>query len=161
MSPVRPENRARYPRDWHAIRERIMERAQNRCECRGECGLEHEPWGGLTGPDGVRRTGERVCRAPHARHILRDVDASAAWEQHEPGEDCDWRCEEGCLAVKVVLTVAHLDHTPENNDPTNLRAFCQFCHNRYDREHRNATAASTRHRRRAVADLFAEATDDA
>jgi len=33
---------------------------------------------------------------------------------------------------KVVLTIAHLDHNPENNDPANLRAWCQRCHNTYD-----------------------------
>lgn len=34
--------------------------------------------------------------------------------------------------VRVVLTIAHLDHTPENCDPENLRALCQRCHNTYD-----------------------------
>jgi len=33
---------------------------------------------------------------------------------------------------KVVLTIAHLDHTPENCDYNNLRALCQKCHNAYD-----------------------------
>ena len=32
----------------------------------------------------------------------------------------------------VVLTTAHLDHTPENNAGDNLAALCQRCHNRYD-----------------------------
>jgi 5-methylcytosine-specific restriction endonuclease McrA len=33
----------------------------------------------------------------------------------------------------VVLTVAHLDHQPENcADPENMKALCQRCHNRYD-----------------------------
>lgn len=32
----------------------------------------------------------------------------------------------------VVLTVAHLDHTPENCADENLRAMCQRCHLRYD-----------------------------
>lgn len=32
----------------------------------------------------------------------------------------------------VVLTVAHLDHTPENNTPENLRCWCQRCHLLYD-----------------------------
>lgn len=41
--------------------------------------------------------------------------------------------------VKVVLTIAHLDHTPENCDPSNLRALCQKCHNRYDAAHRAET----------------------
>ena len=40
---------------------------------------------------------------------------------------------------RVVLTTAHLDHTPENNDPTNLRAMCQGCHLHYDREHHAQT----------------------
>jgi 5-methylcytosine-specific restriction endonuclease McrA len=41
--------------------------------------------------------------------------------------------------VKVVLTIAHLDHTPENCDPDNLRALCQKCHNAYDAKHRAET----------------------
>jgi len=45
---------------------------------------------------------------------------------------------------KVVLTVAHLDHTPENCDPANLRAMCQGCHLHYDRDHHRETAARTR-----------------
>ena len=32
----------------------------------------------------------------------------------------------------VVLTTAHLDHTPENNADDNLAALCQRCHNKYD-----------------------------
>jgi len=35
----------------------------------------------------------------------------------------------------VVLTVAHLDHQPENCDPANLMAMCQACHLAYDRDH--------------------------
>ena len=40
---------------------------------------------------------------------------------------------------RVVLTIAHLDHTPENCNPDNLRALCQKCHNRYDAKHRAET----------------------
>ena len=40
---------------------------------------------------------------------------------------------------KVVLTVAHLDHTPENSSLLNLMAMCQRCHHRYDSEHRRET----------------------
>jgi hypothetical protein len=40
--PIRPENRARYPKDWKAISQRIrFDRAAARCECIGECGLDH------------------------------------------------------------------------------------------------------------------------
>jgi len=45
--------------------------------------------------------------------------------------------------ARVVLTVAHLDHTPENNDDANLLAMCQRCHNRYDADHRSATRRAT------------------
>lgn len=48
---------------------------------------------------------------------------------------------------KVVLTVAHLDHDETSADPANLRAMCQRCHLRYDREHH----AETRRARRAAA----------
>lgn len=44
---------------------------------------------------------------------------------------------------RVVLTTAHLDHTPENCDPANLRAMCQGCHLHYDRDHHAQTRAAT------------------
>jgi len=40
---------------------------------------------------------------------------------------------------KVVLTIAHLDHTPENCSEDNLKALCQKCHNSYDATHRAET----------------------
>lgn len=36
---------------------------------------------------------------------------------------------------KVMLTVAHLNHTPGDNRDENLKAMCQRCHLRYDVEH--------------------------
>ncbi len=45
---------------------------------------------------------------------------------------------------KVVLTVAHLNHTPEDCSEDNLRAMCQGCHLHYDSEHHKQTAARTR-----------------
>ncbi|WP_412027892.1 HNH endonuclease [Deinococcus yunweiensis] len=45
---------------------------------------------------------------------------------------------------RVILTVAHLDHMPEHNDPSNLRALCQRCHNTYDSAHRAANRARGR-----------------
>lgn len=45
--------------------------------------------------------------------------------------------------AKVVLTTAHLDHTPEHSQPENLRAFCQLCHLNYDKLHHAETRART------------------
>ncbi len=42
-------------------------------------------------------------------------------------------------AIKIILTVAHLDHDPTNNDELNLMAMCQRCHNRWDIPHRKKT----------------------
>jgi len=108
MSPIRPENRARYPHDWKAISLRIRtERAANRCECLGECGRP-------------------------AAHL------------HDDGR-C--RNRNGRPAVgtgsRVVLTVAHLNHTPEDCRDENLRAMCQGCHLHYDRDHHAETRSAT------------------
>ena len=39
--PIRPETRGRYPKEWKQIRERILQRAQNRCEF---CGVENHTY---------------------------------------------------------------------------------------------------------------------
>lgn len=85
--------------------------------------------------------------------------------RHEAGQRCegspafpDCRAENGkphpVTGSKVVLTVAHLDHTPENCDRDNLRAWCQRCHLTYDAAHHAKNAAETRRKRKASADLF-------
>lgn len=115
--PIKPENKARYPKDWKAISARIRERAGGRCECVGECGLHR------TTP-GPRRCIERN------------------------GEEAKW------AKGKVVLTVAHLNHQPEDCRPENLKAMCQRCHLRYDIDHHRRTAHETRRSRKASGDLF-------
>lgn len=73
-----------------------------------------------------------------------------------------WKCED-CGAEngkphpitgsRVVLTVAHLDHQPENCAPDNLRAWCQRCHLRYDAAHHATNARRTREARSGQAAL--------
>lgn len=43
----------------------------------------------------------------------------------------------------VVLTTAHLDHTPEHCDDDNLKAMCQGCHLHYDGAHHAETRQAT------------------
>jgi hypothetical protein len=84
-------------------------------------------------------------------------------------EAAGWRCEGSpafpdCRAANgephpitgsiVVLTVAHLDHRPENVAGENLRAWCQRCHNVYDAPARRAGIAQRK--RAAEGDLFDE-----
>ena len=71
------------------------------------------------------------------------------------------RCE-GCQVENktlrdgklIVLTVAHLDHTPENCADENLRAWCQRCHNRYDAPVRAAGIKARRRAEKAIGDLI-------
>lgn len=117
--PIKPENKHRYPDNWDEIREAILKRADNRCEF---CGLENYAQGHRD------KTGEW--------YSLERIEALKA-EGRDPFESCGPLCFTVCKKrVKIVLTIAHLDHTPENNDPANLRALCQRCHNRYDQPNR-------------------------
>lgn len=106
--PIRAENKARYPKDWRAVVERIRERSGNCCE------------GSPAYPDCRARNGE-----PHPQ-----------------------------TGSRVVLTCAHLDHTPENVEDGNLKHWCQRCHLTYDAKFHAANAAKTRRRRLALGDLF-------
>lgn len=112
--PIRPENRARYPKDWNAISTAIKDRAGWRCECEGECGR-----------------GTHAGRCPNLHG--------------EPAYG---------TGSTVILTTAHLDHTPENCEPSNLKAMCQGCHLHYDRDHHAETAYRNRKAGKAVDDLF-------
>jgi hypothetical protein len=120
--PILPENRARYPADWPEISNRIrFERAGGRCECVGECGVDHET------EDGGGPTAR--CSREHGTLWPR---AGLTWDEAANNE-YDY--------VKTILTVGHLDHDPSHCTDENLRAWCQGCHNRYDRAHRTATRA--------------------
>ncbi|MGQ0669242.1 MAG: hypothetical protein ACT4PO_06175 [Actinomycetota bacterium] len=63
-----------------------------------------------------------------------------------------WRCEERNAEKakwargRVMLTVAHLNHTPSDCRAENLKAMCQRCHLRYDVDHHRETR-SNRYRR--------------
>ena len=55
---------------------------------------------------------------------------------------CEWCGVENYSirdGAKIVLTIAHLDHVPENCARENLRALCQKCHNGHDAKHRAQT----------------------
>lgn len=136
--PIRPENRARYPKDWKAISQAARDRAGNRCE------------GSPDFPD-CRVANGAIGYREHGRWIQLGESVDAA------GLAIDAAEEDGHRITRIVLTVAHLDHTPENCDPDNLRAWCQRCHLHYDREHHAETREATRKAGKAAADLFGEA----
>lgn len=154
--PIKPENLARYPADWKQIRAAILERAGRRCEHRDvaahRCQAVH-------GALGYWRMGN-VWRLPEGfGHLQRQC---WMWE-HLPdalrhsGVDRPMTIQtaEGPLKIiRIVLTIAHLDHTPENCDPANLAAMCQRHHLAYDHDHHRANAQATRRANAGTLELF-------
>ncbi len=141
--PIKPEHRHHYRGvAWRAARALVLERAGHACECLGECGDDH--------------AGGR-CNLLNELPIVRDPEQPARWRHHPRPDQCPRLdgCRGGCRGVVVVLTVAHLDHDPGNNDPERLRAFCQRCHLRYDRHEHGKNAAATRRRKRLEAERAA------
>lgn len=139
-----PCDYSRYPANWREIRSRILKRAGNGCECRGECGDTH--------PGQFLFCGHIYemdrCFAPNGVLIVRHESQLALWRSagtvasHEFGKP-----------VKVVLTLAHLDHDPSSDDETRIRAFCQRCHLNYDAKQHAESARATRMARKAVGSL--------
>lgn len=141
--PIRPENRHRYPADWRAISAAIKERASDACEACGAPNRQMIRRG--TTPDGYP-----LWREAEATAYENGYSAITGAEVEDSGLDtCDWG-----NPVRVILTVAHLDHQPENCDPSNLRAWCQRCHNLYDAPMRAAGRRLRARMAAAAGDLF-------
>lgn len=137
--PVRPERLKHYPGgslsspEWQAIRERIRARAGNVCE---QCGVKNHALGG-------RRSDGRFLEA----RPLGDNGLRLVWPQ--PGTDAWCGADDAAQLlriIRIVCTVAHVDHDESNNGDENLAFWCQRCHNRHDARHRARSRAMNRHR---------------
>ena len=111
-------------------------------------------------------------RDENRQRYPRDWHAISKRIRERAGGRCEFRDFAGrrCEAVngqphpisgsRVVLTVAHLDHTPENCADDNLLAACQRCHNRYDAPMRAAGIRMRRRATMAVGDLLEQEARD-
>lgn len=70
--------------------------------------------------------------------IARAVKDAADWKCQKCGKQCR-RPGEPFDTHKRTLTVAHLNHTPEDVRPENLMALCAPCHLKYDAKHHAET----------------------
>lgn len=123
--PIKPENKKRYPANWKTeIRPKILARANNCCE---NCGVPNKSL--------------LIYRNNKLDDIVKPNDFT--YDLHKYSGKSWTTCENGKLiryrVALVVLTIAHLDHMPENCNEDNLRAWCQKCHNKYDAKHRAET----------------------
>ena len=110
-----PMDRRKYPKDWPAISLRIRELAGNKCE---ECGIPN--------------------------HVFGVRDKYGRFEEIEDEGYAESRSMEGEKVIRIVLTVAHMDHDPMNCRDKNLKALCQQCHLRYDAPLHRINASHTR-----------------
>lgn len=125
-----PINYQDYAPNWKTeIRPRILTRAKNRCE---QCGLENY---------------SHIIR--HKRYpevcLIYDPDEMAyrlrgeLVRLSELPDGFDDRPE-----IRVILTIAHLDHDKSNNADDNLKALCQRCHLIHDKTQHTQNAKKTR-----------------
>ena len=114
--PIRPELKQFYGVEWKTItRPRILARAGDCCE---------------------------QCKVPNHAVVLR-VDA--AWCLLDGGtwrggrEEPAFAAASSYRVVRIVLTIAHLNHVAGDDRPENLKALCQWCHLNYDKLHHKET----------------------
>ena len=136
--PIRHENRSRYPDDWKEISAKVRQEAGQKCEW---CGAQN-------GAIVARGKGKDAGTYMLAKGETFDAKTGAFLGlSRATGYDVD-------RYTKIVLTVAHLDHQPENCARENLRALCQACHNSYDAPMRRRGVAERRKAEMAVRDMF-------
>ena len=136
-----PFIRSRYPKDWPAIRRRILDRDGHRCK---RCGLPNHAVGWRDREGRFHRAGGNS-----EWDALGNGERTYAEAREACAEANDWQGglgDNGEPAMVIVLTIAHLDHDTENNAEGNLAAWCQRCHLRHDAQQH---AASRRRRRHA------------
>jgi len=104
-----------YPINWKQIRERILDRDENEC---------------------------RFCHVPNGMKITRDAKGNWWEASFQDGEHFAFTGHSKPL--RIVLTIAHLDHDVSNNADDNLAALCQRCHLRHDIKQHVSNAATTR-----------------
>ena len=126
--PIKKENRSLYPPNWKVIRAEVLERAGNKCE---KCGVENYAVG------------------------VRDLSGKF-WSttQFENGEveicNADFEKDGGDLkkSIRIVLTIAHVNHDPTDNGETgnrpNLLVLCQKDHLNLDAGHHAINSRKTR-----------------
>lgn len=149
--PIKPENRHRYPPEWPEIRLQVLQRAGYRCEWPG-CRAQHHALGRwvltLAGHIFKPASGDYLLDlAGRAELPYRQARMLAQYDGAEMRDE---------PLLVIVLTVAHLDHTPEHCDLANLRAWCQRHHLAYDQDHHRQTAYMSRLASRQTLPLFPE-----
>lgn len=124
--PIRKERKHLYPANWSTeIVPAVRARSGGKCEW---CGVQNYARGGRS-PSGQFHValplGEKLLRFEWPR-------ADGVTEALCQGYDRPLRI------IRIVLTVAHINHDETDCRMENLAHLCQRCHNRHDAPHRAA-----------------------
>lgn len=141
-----PIDYSKYPPNWKTeIRPAILKRAGDCCE---ECGVENYA---MVKWNPEEKQYQRGCGNLYCDELGRGerpyweaLDAAKHWNEFE--EDGKW--------IVIVLTVSHLDHNVQNNDPSNLKALCQRCHLNHDKELHRQNRRQTAEKKKGLQNLF-------
>ena len=115
-----PIDYKKYPKNWLSeIRPRILRRAKNQCEF---CGVKNHKIiyrGYYNNIEVYRDADGNIFDASNSNFIEKNQSAPIKPLTEDK-------------TIKVVLTIAHLNHNINDNRDENLRALCQRCHLRHD-----------------------------
>lgn len=108
-------NRQRYPENWSdEIRPSILKRDNYRCQ---------------------------RCNVKHRQYIFIDQNNKRIVVDRQEHEELK---REGLKTFRIYLQVAHLNHNPQDNDPSNLLSLCPTCHHENDKEHKRLMKLSNK-----------------
>lgn len=118
----------------------------------------HPEWKSRIRPDILERDGHCCKKCGVKNHSLicryKDKNGNDKWCYWPEGMLSEAWTADGLKSVKIVLTIAHLDHDKENNNYENLAALCQKCHLGLDLKHHQKNARETRNKKKKLQNLF-------
>ena len=95
-----------YPKEFYYSRESILKRDNYKCQ---ECGVVHK------------------------KYIIRNGDGKFIYISKQEYEENNKNLSK---CYRIYLQVAHLDNDRTNNDSSNLRCLCLWCHLKYDKNYK-------------------------
>ena len=128
-----PMDRSLYSADWNELSLKVRGEAGQRCEARMPCGDRCEARNGFWVSRLDTDLETLVCaESGELEPLTQGLVGGVGWRK----------------PIRVVLTVAHLDHDPSNNLRENLQALCQLHHLRLDADQHAESARRTRARKK-------------
>jgi hypothetical protein len=150
--PISKKQKLKYHYNWKAISlDTRVNRAKNKCEI---CGISNGSLG-LRNKEGDFYTVQEIedYLNKHGIDLFEDelihhIDTKTGVLKKENNGNGGF--------TKIVLTVAHLDHNPVNNDYSNLSCLCQYHHLQHDLVHHLETRKKNKMKNDKQISMFEE-----